>query len=79
MVALYGASREFFEQAWKDVIPLSWDETLEQAVRRLAQTAYPGEVILLAPAAASFDQYTDYMERGRDFKRIVEQINFEKV
>ena len=33
-----------------------------------------GAVVLLSPAAASFDQYDDFEERGRDFRRIVEAL-----
>lgn len=69
-LALYGASREHFEQAFSGLVPLSWDETLEQAMRRLADLARPGDVVLLAPATSSFDQYENYRRRGEDFKRI---------
>ncbi len=73
-VALYGAGRTYFEDAWQGVVPLSWDETLERAVRRLVTSASSGDVVLLAPATASFDQYTDYLARGEDFKRIVREL-----
>lgn len=69
-LALYGASREQFEQAFSGIVPLSWDETLEQAMFRLAALARPGDVVLLAPATSSFDQYENYRRRGADFKRI---------
>ena len=42
-------------------------ETMAQAVARAAAEAEPGEVVLLAPAAASFDQYPDFEKRGEDF------------
>lgn len=41
--------------------------TMERAVARAAEDAAPGEVVLLAPAAASFDQYPDFEARGDDF------------
>ncbi len=37
------------------------------AVRRAAALARPGDVVLLAPAAASMDQFADYAARGRAF------------
>lgn len=40
---------------------------MERAVLRAAEEARPGEVVLLAPAAASFDQYPDFEARGDDF------------
>ena len=70
-VNLYGASREVFEQAWQGVVPLCWHETMEQAVLALQPRLAAGDVVLLAPATSSFDQYRNYVERGNDFKRIV--------
>ncbi len=46
-------------------------ETLEAAVRRAAESAAAGEVVLLAPACASFDQFENYEHRGRVFKEAV--------
>ncbi|WP_295311862.1 UDP-N-acetylmuramoyl-L-alanine--D-glutamate ligase [Roseobacter sp.] len=41
--------------------------TMEEAVRRAAEDAVSGDVVLLAPAAASFDQYDNFEQRGDDF------------
>lgn len=41
--------------------------TMERAVARAAAEAEPGDVVLLAPAAASFDQYPNFEARGEDF------------
>lgn len=41
--------------------------TMERAVARAIEDARPGETVLLAPAAASFDQYDNFEERGEDF------------
>lgn len=41
--------------------------TMERAVARAAAEAEPGDTVLLAPAAASFDQYADFEKRGEDF------------
>ncbi len=46
-------------------------ETMARAVSRAAAEAQPGEVVLLAPAAASFDQYPDFEKRGEDFMACV--------
>jgi UDP-N-acetylmuramoylalanine--D-glutamate ligase len=73
-VGLYGAGRDVFEAAWQGVAPLSYDPALEQAVLRLAHLARSGDVVLLAPATASFDQYANYMARGDDFRRIVGEV-----
>ena len=44
---------------------------MEAAVRRAAALARPGDVVLLAPAAASMDQFRDYADRGRAFAAAV--------
>jgi UDP-N-acetylmuramoylalanine--D-glutamate ligase len=46
-------------------------ETLENAIRKANAVANPGDVVLLAPACASFDQFKSYEHRGRLFKDIV--------
>lgn len=48
--------------------------TMAEAVARAAAEAAPGEVVLLAPAAASFDQYADFEARGADFARLVQAL-----
>ena len=70
-VALYGASREHFEPAWKDVVPVTWDETMDQALARARSIARPGDAVLLAPATSSYDQYRNYIERGNHFRDLV--------
>lgn len=73
-VGLFGGSRDILEPTLSDHFPVSWDETLEAAVKRQAALASDGELILLSPATASFDQYAGYAARGDDFKRIVEAL-----
>src|SRR5215472_10559677 len=46
-------------------------ETLDNAVRKVHAVAKAGDVVLLAPACASFDQFKSYEHRGRLFKEIV--------
>jgi UDP-N-acetylmuramoylalanine--D-glutamate ligase len=46
-------------------------EDLEDAVRRAAAAAAPGEVVLLSPACASFDAFSDFEARGERFREIV--------
>ena len=69
-VALFGASREIFEPAWKDAVPVTWHATMEPAVQSLFAEAEKGDVILLSPGTSSFDLYSDYKARGADFRRI---------
>ncbi|HEU5451641.1 MAG TPA: UDP-N-acetylmuramoyl-L-alanine--D-glutamate ligase [Terriglobales bacterium] len=48
--------------------------TLDAAVKRAAESAKPGDVVLLAPACASFDQFDNYEHRGRVFKQAVQAL-----
>jgi UDP-N-acetylmuramoylalanine--D-glutamate ligase len=50
-------------------------DDLEDAVRRAAAAARPGEVVLLSPACASFDAFENYEARGRRFREIVEGLS----
>ncbi len=73
-VALFGQSREIFESAWQGELDLSWHPTLSEACARLWTAAAPGEAILLSPATASFDLYSNYKARGDDFRHIAEEL-----
>jgi len=72
-----GAAAEKIEQhltsAWPDV-PIERAETLANAVRRAHELATRGDVVVLAPACASFDQFQNYEHRGRVFKELVHAL-----
>jgi UDP-N-acetylmuramoylalanine--D-glutamate ligase len=63
---LIGASADEFARQLGPT-PHEICETMDRAVARAAAEAEPGDVVLLAPAAASFDQYRDFEARGDDF------------
>ena len=48
--------------------------TLERAVEQAAARARPGEIVLLSPACASFDQFEDFEQRGERFRALVEAL-----
>ncbi|SIQ25089.1 UDP-N-acetylmuramoylalanine--D-glutamate ligase [Paracoccus thiocyanatus] len=54
--------------------PYEIAETMEQAIARAAAEAQPGETVLLAPAAASFDQYPNFEKRGEHFTALVKAL-----
>jgi UDP-N-acetylmuramoylalanine--D-glutamate ligase len=49
-------------------------ETLENAIKRASESAQPGDIVLLAPACASFDQFRSYEHRGKVFKEVVKAL-----
>jgi UDP-N-acetylmuramoylalanine--D-glutamate ligase len=55
-------------------VPFLLAVTLDRAVAEAASAAQPGEVVLLSPACASFDQFRDYEHRGEEFRRLVENL-----
>ena len=69
-----GAAAEKIESQIFDAVEIFPAGTLENAVRRAATTAVRGDVILLAPACASFDQFQSYEHRGRVFKDVVKSL-----
>lgn len=55
-------------------VPFLLSTTLERAVAAAASAARPGEVVLLSPACASYDQFRDYEHRGEEFRRLVQNL-----
>jgi UDP-N-acetylmuramoylalanine--D-glutamate ligase len=55
-------------------VPLAHAGTLDKAVETAARNASPGDIVLLAPACASFDQFENFEHRGRVFKEVVRAL-----
>ncbi|HEY6846789.1 MAG TPA: UDP-N-acetylmuramoyl-L-alanine--D-glutamate ligase [Terracidiphilus sp.] len=68
-----GSAATKIESQLRGVVPILSSETLDNAVNAAASAARPGEVVLLAPACSSFDQFENYEQRGRVFKELVSQ------
>jgi len=67
---VYGESAAELEVALAGACPVERVSTLAEAVARARSWARPGDVVLLAPACASFDQFTSFEERGRAFAEL---------
>ena len=68
---LIGEAAERLEADLEGTVPLRGAGDLATAVRYAAAAARPGEVVLLSPACASFDQFRDYEERGSAFRSLI--------
>jgi UDP-N-acetylmuramoylalanine--D-glutamate ligase len=68
-VVLLGEAREQLASALRGTVPLHPVRDMDEAVATAFSLARSGDTVLLSPACSSFDQYRDYEERGRDFKR----------
>ena len=58
----------------REGVPYVTRGDLEAAVHAAAADAAPGDVVLLSPACASFDQFNDYEDRGERFRALVEAL-----
>ena len=72
-VAVYtiGSAAEKIERELAGVVKIVTAGTLKSAVESASAAAKPGEVVLLAPACSSFDQFENYEHRGRVFRECV--------
>jgi len=74
LVLLIGAAAEKIESELEGAVEMRNAGTLERALNIALERAKPGDTVLLAPACASFDQYENYEQRGREFKEIVARM-----
>jgi UDP-N-acetylmuramoylalanine--D-glutamate ligase len=73
-VYLIGAATDKIASHVQNATAVVRSGTLERAVRQAFEAAKPGDVVLLAPACASFDQFENYEHRGRVFKELVHSL-----
>jgi UDP-N-acetylmuramoylalanine--D-glutamate ligase len=73
-VLLIGAAAEKIHKQLVGVIPLKQCGNLETAVAMTPSVSVPGDIVLLAPACASFDQFSNYEHRGQVFKQLVRSL-----
>ena len=70
-----GEAGPMFAKLLAPHMPVTQSVTLEAAVAQAAAAAQPGEVVLLSPACASFDQFRDFEARGDAFRAAVEALS----
>ena len=74
LALLIGAASEKIEKQIAGSLAIERAGTIQRAVEIASHAARPGDVVLLAPACASFDQFENYEHRGRVFKDLVHQL-----
>jgi UDP-N-acetylmuramoylalanine--D-glutamate ligase len=74
LALLIGAAADKIEKQIAGSVAIERAGTLEAAVQVASQAAKPGDVVLLAPACSSFDQFQNYEQRGRVFKELVHKL-----
>ncbi len=73
VVYTIGSAAEKIERQLAGVVKIVSAGTLDAAVRKATEDAVAGDVVLLAPACSSYDQFENYEHRGRVFKELVAQ------
>lgn len=76
-ILLIGAAAPIIRRHFSEAdpsLPLTDCDTLDVAIRTARRLAARGDIVLLSPACASFDQYQSYEHRGRSFKEIVRSL-----
>lgn len=77
-VYLIGEASVALETAWGARVPCTRCDNLESAVTAAHRDAACGDIVLLSPGCASFDQFRNYADRGETFIEIVEKIRGEE-
>ncbi len=72
-IYLIGEASEELKNAWAGAVNCTECSVLSEAVCRAREDALAGDIVLLSPGCASFDQFRNYKDRGNQFKEIVKK------
>jgi UDP-N-acetylmuramoylalanine--D-glutamate ligase len=73
-VVLIGEMAKRICSDWKSVVPCELAESLAQAVDRSRALAHAGDVVLFSPGTSSFDMFKSYVDRGDQFRSLVQAL-----
>ncbi len=76
-VFLIGQDAPIIADALADSVPCTLSETIQNAVAQAAKQAQSGDIVLLSPACASFDQFSDYVARAEAFVAEVQELGMQ--
>jgi UDP-N-acetylmuramoylalanine--D-glutamate ligase len=69
-----GDAGPLFAELLAPYMPVRRSEMMCEAIREAIEAAHPGDIVMLSPACASFDQFRDYEARGDNFRQIVDAL-----
>ncbi|MCD4847271.1 MAG: UDP-N-acetylmuramoyl-L-alanine--D-glutamate ligase [Candidatus Aegiribacteria sp.] len=75
VLILIGEAAAEFEETWAGLTEVFVEGVMEKAIARATIVADEGDVVLLSPGCASFDQYRNFEERGEHFRDLVEGLS----
>ncbi len=75
---LIGEAKDKIKESLSGAAPISYAETLEEAVSAAFSEAKNGDTVMLSPMCSSFDMFSDYKARGRVFREAVEGLKQNK-
>ncbi len=73
-VILFGEAKERIGSFVNGIVDTGWADNLKSALEKAHESASSGDVILLSPGCSSFDEFTNYRERGNYFKEIAREL-----
>ena len=73
-VLAIGEAADRIAEELRDAVEVEEVGTLDVAVRRAAEIAEPGDVVLLSPACSSYDQFANFEERGKRFRELIQEL-----
>jgi len=73
-LVLFGEARNRIDGLIGGIVKTSKATTLKEAIEIAYRHASPGDIVLLSPGCASFDEFSNYKERGRFFKDVVKNL-----
>lgn len=73
-VRLIGEAAGRILKEWKDIADIKKVDSLKEALQEISGVAESGDVVILSPGCSSFDMFSNFEERGNEFKKLVNEL-----